>query len=117
MARPARPDPRLVALSRLTGALRTAELARLSALVAEADQMRTRIAALELPETAAPDGGLAAHRAAEARYRIWADRKRADLNGALARKMAEIEIAREGAARALGRDEVLGKLLKSPHRR
>lgn len=44
------------------------------------------------------------------RYELWADERRSEINTVLARQTAEWEEARQEAARAFGRNQVLGKL-------
>jgi 2-phospho-L-lactate guanylyltransferase (CobY/MobA/RfbA family) len=115
MTRTGKPvDPRLAALARLGETLHQAELARLSSLMAEARRLRAQVAGLDRPPVADPDLDLVVQQATDARYRIWADRKREDLNTALARKLGTIEEAREKAARAFGRSMVLRRLTGGP---
>lgn len=104
-------DPRLTRLVALTTALRQAKLAQLAQGNAEATRVRAQIAALDRPPASDSQTTLAAQAQAEARYRIWSDRRRDALNLALAQAMARTEAAREEAGRALGRDEALKTLI------
>lgn len=70
----------------------------------------TRLHDLSLPR-APGDLPFAAQAQAELRYQGWADRRRAVLNLTLARQTADWLVERDAAARALGRAEVLEKLL------
>lgn len=111
MTRLPRPDPRLQRLVALTGAVRQAELAKFGRLAAQADLLRGQIAALDQPVTGAEELPLAARAGIEARYRLWAEDRRRTLNLQLARQMAQIETMRARCAHAVGRDDVLTKLL------
>ena len=44
------------------------------------------------------------------RYELWADQRRSEINAMLARQTAEWEEARQHAAQAFGRNQVLTKL-------
>jgi hypothetical protein len=48
------------------------------------------------------------------RYELWADQRRSEINTVLARQTAEWDEARLEAARAFGRNQVLGKLRDRP---
>ena len=105
-------DSRLPALSRIAGALLDAELARMRARGAAAETTRGRIAALDAA-VARQHAAIAAELEAPVagpvldRWGGWADRRRADLNAALARDLAALEAQRQAAAAAFGRAEAL----------
>lgn len=48
------------------------------------------------------------------RYALWADRRRSEINQLLARQTVEWQQARDEAALAFGRDQVVGKLAARP---
>ena len=83
-------------------------LAGLRAAAAAKAKSEARLAGLEQPS--APDLGPVAEAEVRLRYERWADARRSEINLALARQtLAWIE-AREDAAQAFGRAQVLGKL-------
>jgi len=105
-------DPRLPALARVAGALLDAELAELRARGAATEATRGRIAALDAA-VARQHAAIAAELEAPVagpvldRWGGWADRRRAELNTALARELAALEAQRQAAAAAFGRAEAL----------
>ena len=102
---------RLAALGRITGLMRDHGLADLRKACAAEEAARNTIAALR---PAAMDEGMdaASHARLEAARLI----RLGEANMALARAQVEVERARGVAARALGRDEALGKLVVAAKR-
>ena len=82
-------------------ALETAARARQNSLDRLAE-INKPSAAANLPLVAAAEVAL--------RYELWADQRRSEINTVLARQTAEWDEARQEAARAFGRNQVLGKL-------
>lgn len=66
------------------------------------EQINRPSATLNLPLVAAAEVSM--------RYELWADQRRTEINSILARQTAEWDDARQEAARAFGRNQVLGKL-------
>jgi hypothetical protein len=84
-------------------ALQSAAAARAASLARLADLDRPA-PGCDLPEIAAAEVGL--------RYQRWADQRRADINLTLARQTAEWIEARQEAALAFGKSQVLQGLAK-----
>ncbi len=97
---------RLVALSSL---ILETRLLTLEAAARARQNSLDRLAEVNRPSAAA---NLALVAAAEValRYELWADQRRSEINTVLARQTAEWEEARQEAARAFGRNQVLGRL-------
>lgn len=97
----------LAALSRLAGAASDAAEARMAALRREEVELRHQIAALDearrtrAAQARATDVTLRA--GVDLRWEDWIDRRASALSAELARLRAQIEIAREELARAMGR--------------
>jgi DnaJ-domain-containing protein 1 len=102
-----REGARLQAIAELLRDARLAELRRLAE-----SQAATRAALADLASVPA-ETRLSAPAAlrAELAWQAWADARRAELNRTLARQTAEVEAARETAARAFGRAEALRGVL------
>ncbi len=82
-------------------ALETAARARQNSLD-RLEQINKPSAPMNLPLVAAAEVSM--------RYELWADQRRSEINTVLARQTAEWDEARQEAARAFGRNQVLGKL-------
>lgn len=103
---------RLAELHRLFGLMRDARLADLARARAAAEAVEAALRGLDDLAAAHPDPPESmAEAEAAARFRGWADARKAGLNLTLARRRADL-LAREDAARvAFGRAEALRKLL------
>ena len=86
------------------------KLSRLRAAAAAKAVSEARLAGLTVP--AAEDLGLVAGAAVALRYERWADARRAEINLTLARQTVAWIDARDDAAFAFGRAEVLDRLRK-----
>ena len=86
-------------------ALETAARARQSSL--------DHLAALDRPTSADDLPPIVAGEVAM-RYALWADRRRSEINQLLARQTVEWQQARDEAALAFGRAQVVGKLAARP---
>jgi hypothetical protein len=87
---------------------------RLLALEKAAQARQTsldRLAELDRPATSADLPPLVVEEIAM-RYALWADQRRSDINLTLAKQTAEWVEARQEAAHAFGRNQVLGNLTK-----
>ncbi|MFD1913605.1 hypothetical protein [Halodurantibacterium flavum] len=101
---------KLAALRSLTTAAREARLAELRRAAAARDATLAMLARIDRRSMVDP-GDIAAH-CAQALYAQWQQNQRRHLNLRLARETAIWLAAKEEAARAFGRDEVLGKLIE-----
>lgn len=102
------PD-RLARLAQLAAMIKEAELIRL----AEANRRRDAArAGLARHDAAAPEAEAARATLIAARHDVWRAVRRAELNTILARELAAWSGARDQAARAFGRDDVLTKLAR-----
>ncbi|TCP39102.1 hypothetical protein [Rhodovulum marinum] len=106
-------DDRLKRLAEVGTILRDAALARLRAAAQECRRIEAEIAALDAERRAFDDETDPAVRAlmGDSRER-WYLRRRAALNGALARARVEEAMQMKQAARAFGRDDALGRLMR-----
>lgn len=101
---------RIEALARLADLIREAELSHLARASAARDAVQLDLTA---HDAAMPHGEITDARS-KARHDTWRAVKRASLNIALARETAQWLEARDAAARAVGRADVLKKLAKLP---
>ncbi|MGC9418345.1 MAG: hypothetical protein ACP5EN_05160 [Rhodovulum sp.] len=106
-------DDRLKRLGEVGSILRDAALARLRTAAQECRRIEAEIAALDAERRSFDDETDPAVRAmvGDSRER-WYLRRRAALNGALARARVEEAMRMKEAARAFGRDDALGRLLR-----
>lgn len=102
-------NARIEALARLAEFIREAELSRLARAAAAHEVVKRELVAHD----AAAQNGEISDAWSKARHDAWRAHKRASLNTALARETALWLEARDAAARAVGRAEVLTKLAKS----
>lgn len=94
-------------LARMAGLLRDQRLADLRRAEALRQRSQDQIAGLTRPDD--PSADLPALRA-RLLYDIWADRRRQELLAVLADQTAARDRARDSAAQAAGRDNVIGRL-------
>ncbi|WP_095587892.1 hypothetical protein [Actibacterium ureilyticum] len=104
---------RLEALSQLTSMVADRHLADLQRAQAETAKIRAAIARLDQAAAASDKAMTTDFRAmngAELRWRKWQEKERAGYQRALARALAQEAELRQDAARAVGRNGVVGKL-------
>ncbi|TCP27654.1 hypothetical protein [Rhodovulum adriaticum] len=106
-----RPDPRLVGLARISGALRAAKLLRLAEANARLRRVEQELAALDAPEmAAAAPGDIAALAVTGAARARWCAARRAALIAAQDRARAARDAALAEARGAVGRDAAVARL-------
>lgn len=107
-----KPDPRLARLVTASNTLLDLRLSDLRACARSMAETRARIEVLSRNSVPDPDLPAAISGQIEHQYRQWADARRSEENQVLARQMADWLEARDRARTALGRADVLSKLLK-----
>lgn len=105
-------DPRLTRLVMASGALLDLRLGELRRCARSVTETRARIEILSRDPVSDPDLPAAASAQIEHQYRLWADARRSEELRVLAWQTAEWLEARDRARTALGRSDVLSRLLK-----
>ncbi len=100
---------KLLRLAEVAGLIYDTRLLALEKAARARQNSLDRLAEINRP---APDTDLPPVTAAEVamRYELWADQRRSEINALLARQTAEWNEARQAAAQAFGRNQVVGKL-------
>jgi hypothetical protein len=96
----------LARLGQITQLLLDMKLADLRAAAAKRQHSLDLLASLNLAPTQTTLPPVAAHQA-ELRYQNWADLRRAEINIVLAEQTAAMQIARDAAGNAFGKDQAL----------
>ena len=98
-------------LSALAGMLRDIELGQVATLATARQSSLDRLADLEKPRTTAELDAVQAE-LAQVRYQAWADQRRAELRLVLERQTRALCQAQDKARLALGRSDVLQRLVE-----
>lgn len=106
-----KPDPRLTRLVTAADVLLDLRLAELRGCARAIAETRARIEILARDPVADPDLPPAVSAQIEHQYRLWADARRVEELQALARQTADWMEAKDRAQTALGRSDILSRLL------
>ncbi len=106
-----KPDPRLTRLVTAADVLLDLRLAELRGCAGAIAETRARIEILARDPVADPDLPPTVSAQIEHQYRLWADARRAEELQALARQTADWMEAKDRAQIALGRSDILARLL------
>jgi hypothetical protein len=99
----------LARLGQISQLILDVKLAALHVAAGKRQQSLDLLANLNLPSAPSDLSPVAAHHA-ELRYQHWADARRGEINLLLARQTAEMNVARDDAGQAFGKDQALRRL-------
>lgn len=100
-------------LGQISAFLQQSKLQALQRAALVRQESLARLAALDAPHSATDLPAVTAQEVA-LRYQVWADQRRSDINMGLARQTVAWQVARQAAALAFGRDQVVQALAKAP---